>query len=111
MERNADGLQPVQVAVSKDGPSMETIRYLLEQRPEALRSQDVGGKLVLHHALECGNRPFALLRLLLLQLFPEAALVRDRRGYLPFHIAAATDEPWDVVHLLVRVRPDMVRGG
>jgi ankyrin repeat protein len=110
VERNAYGLLPVQVAIAQDVPPMETILYLLEQGPAAVQARDANGETVLSRALECGNRPYALVQLLL-QLCPGSAAVRDRRGYLPFHIAAAKDEPLDVVHLLVRVRPDMVCGG
>lgn len=108
LERNADGLLPVQVAIALDIPPMETTRYLLEQGPAALQARDSNGNTVLHFALECGNRPVDLVQLVL-EHFPDAALARDRRGYLPFQIAAAKNEPLDVLYLLVLVRPDMDR--
>jgi ankyrin repeat protein len=110
LERNADGLLPVQAAIAQDDPPIETILYLLEQEPAALQARDAGGELVLHYALKLGNRPATLFQLLV-RLWHDAVQVRDGQGYLPFQIAAAKGRSLDVVYFLVRARPELVRLG
>lgn len=72
-----------------------------------MRDLDANERRVLHCAVDRGDAPFDLVELLV-RLWPDAAQVRDRLGYLPFRIAASKVESLDVAYLLARVRPDVV---
>jgi ankyrin repeat protein len=122
--RNDAGLLPIQVAMSKR--YYDAARFLLQQRPESVEETDANGQNLFHYLLghvyddaaaaasspspSASSSSSDLLRWVQLLLehgaSGSAAHAPDRWGNAPLQVAEARGAPLDVVHLLVRHRPD-----
>jgi hypothetical protein len=118
--RDGKGLLPVQVArervvenqvnprLSRGGDfGLNVVVRLLDHCPESLRVADADGRVLLHYELDLAapDLPFVLR---IVDAWSGAMCVRDKRGYLPFQLAAARDLPLAVVYFLVRERLDLL---
>lgn len=114
--RNADGLLPVQLALSSRC-SKEAVEFLLQQRPESVEEMDADGRNLLHYlsdlphpASTAVDDRYAYLKLLV-EHGPGAAGVRDKQGRLPIQVAVANGASPAVVYFLLRHTPDIVSSG
>jgi hypothetical protein len=65
--------------------------------------------VLLHYELDLDAPDLPFVRYLV-NTWSKALCVRDKRGYLPFQLAAARDLPLAVVYFLVRERLDHLLG-
>lgn len=93
---DADGYLPFHLAC-KAGKAWDEISVLYEAYPAAL--QIASPKLPLFLAC-CHSLDTGLVQELV-QLYPEAARVRDDDGRYPLHIACATGKSWETIEALV----------
>eukprot|EP00797_Seminavis_robusta_P009849 Sro1716_g293190.2 (216) ;mRNA; f:15800-16447 len=88
------------------GRKIETVDWLLHRNLGALAESDGDGNLPLHCAVLSAGTPRIVLNLM--QAFPLAVCMRNRRGKLPLHIAAQHSRDPQVVELLARVAPLLI---
>jgi ankyrin repeat protein len=132
--RNASGLLPLHFAVCRPrNPSIRVVRLLLNEHPPSARATDLeGGSTPLHLAATGGrgslpsvhepdgpitvlseaDRSSEVLEIvkLLAEQASESVQMANRQGFLPLHVAAATDAALDVVFTLATAWPEAVSG-
>ena len=101
---DSNGGLPLHAACQADAPSLESIRYVAGQDPNAVQAANNDGALPLH--LLCGSRPSVQAVLYLLGLFEGALAMRTHHGDLPLMVACKTAVSESVIQILLRMYPD-----
>ena len=89
-----------------NGPPVELIRFLIQQRPQQVLEKDSSGYLALHWA--CGNGASLSVVQLLLDQHPETVKIRAKEGdgHLALHEAVYNNASADVIRLLLDFYPE-----
>jgi Ankyrin repeats (3 copies) len=101
-----DGQVPLHVAAQFG--ELDTVQYLVDDCPHALRVQYNNGSLQLHVAVQHGSLP---VERYLVNRWEDALHVRDLDGWLPIHVASACLAELEVVRFLAYMRPETLREG
>ena len=101
--RNAQGLVPVRLALSRAAPA-ETIDELLTMQPMCASVADPDGSFLLHYAATCKPRITTWLRVL--KAHPGAASRYDCNGFLPVHLALTHELALTHIAPLLKAFPD-----
>ena len=102
--RNHNGNLPLHAACQADAPSLESIRFVVEQDPNAVQAANNDGALPLH--LLCGSRPSVQAVQYLLGLFEGALAMRTHQGDMPFMVACKASSSESVLQILLTVYPE-----
>jgi ankyrin repeat protein len=90
-------------------PSMNLLRYLVDQQPQCLGVPDQNGNLPLHLAVAREMCSLELVEFLVEQR-PLSVRHRNAEGLLPIHIAAANpDAPLGTVYVLAAKWPECIK--
>jgi hypothetical protein len=99
--------EQLQSACSEQPQQVDTIRFLVEACPEAVKVPNGDGSLPLHVA--CAYKaPLDVIQYLVEQ-WPEAIKTANHNGSLPLHHACKNKVPLDVVEFLVEEWPEAVK--
>jgi hypothetical protein len=102
-----DIAKQLQSACSEQPQQVDTIRFLVEACPEAVKVPNDNGSLPLHVA--CAYKaPLDVIQYLVEQ-WPEAIKTANHNGSLPLHHACKNKVPLDVVEFLVEEWPEAVK--
>jgi ankyrin repeat protein len=96
--------QQLRQACREQPQSIDKIRSLVKDCPEAVKVKDGGESLPLHYACRYGA-PLEVIQYLVDQ-WPEALKIADEYGWLPLHVACAYKAPVAVIQFLVEQCPE-----
>ncbi len=89
------------------GASVEVLKLLIEEYPDALKEKNYGGELPLHVAAKKGASVEVIQ--LLIKAYPDAVREEDRSENLPLHTAIAGEASVEVLQLLIKEYPDAAK--
>jgi hypothetical protein len=99
--------EQLQSACSEQPQQVDTIRFLVEACPEAVKVPNDNGSLPLHVA--CAYKaPLDVIQFLVEQ-WSEAIKTANHNGCLPLHHACSSKVPFDVVEFLVKEWPEAIK--
>jgi ankyrin repeat protein len=117
-QRDGLGFLPLHVALREGHASPDTVRYLIEQRPESVREPThVRGSIfqyaihlaLLGGVLRLGKEAMKENVRVLVEVWPESLEARDGSGNTALHIACWCRTPFELVQYLVEKSPSSVQ--
>jgi len=99
-----NGALPLHAACQADSPSLDAIRFVVEQDPNAVQAANNDGALPVH--LLCGSSPSVQVVKYLVQLFEGGLAMMTNAGDLPLMVACNTAASQSVLQVLLTAYPE-----